>query len=245
VTVTVAMPWHGAPELLERAVRSVLAQTHRDLVLVVVGDGARPPIAFSHDRLVTYTLPENRGPYFAQEVVLEATRHEWYAPHAADDWSEPEHLERLLAHGHSAAVPGVVRWEEGGGSFVHEGRYEVGVFRPSRLREIGGFNVGERIGQDTLMLKLLDLTGGMVVDMALPPTYHRVRRPGALTTSPETGFGSPARNEMRARNRAIYARAQSLVDDLPALARFRRRAMSPALRVQVAEHAGELRRLIA
>jgi len=263
VTVTVAMPWRGAPELLPRAVHSVLAQTVKDLRLVVVADGERIGARLFHsltdggswgpdERLVLYRIETSHGPYFAQEVVLEATSSEWYAVVGADDWVDPDHLERLIAVADptGAAVPGAVWWHEDEMPdprypFVHVGRYEVGVYRPERLRAIGGFNVAERIGQDSLTLKLLDLTGGMaVVDWA---TYHRTRRPDSLTTSPETGFRTRTRNEMRRRNRGVYAKAQRLAAGrgFPLkLARWRRSQMPKALREEAAMHADTLRKII-
>jgi glycosyltransferase involved in cell wall biosynthesis len=45
MTVLVSVPTFGVgTELLEKSVRSVLAQTHTDLVCVVVGDGEHPPL---------------------------------------------------------------------------------------------------------------------------------------------------------------------------------------------------------
>lgn len=209
MTVLVAMPFYGPQDLLQRGVRSVLAQTHDDLQLLVIGDGQAPEIgAIADRRLVTYTLPENRGPYFAQAVALAANPHQWYAPVGADDWVDPVHLAVLMAAGGSAVVPGVLWFHRGRRVAAHEGLYEVGLFETERLRSIGGYNPAERIGQDTLTMRLLRLTGD--VRAANIATYHRVRRAGSLTTSPETGHGSTARNAMRARNRAVFAKATEL-----------------------------------
>lgn len=212
MTVTVAIPYFGCPELVERAVRSVLDQTHRDIHVVVIGDGEEPPLAgVSDSRLDVFTMPVNHGPYFALQVALLGIGHRWFAPFGADDYAEPDHLERLVALWHSthvdAVVTGAVFTNSGD---VHRGPYEVGLFRRSRVLDIGGYNPAERIGQDSLMLRLLKLTGPTV--STTEPTYHRVKRPGALTTSAETGFGSPARNEMRARNRAVFASCSALRD---------------------------------
>jgi hypothetical protein len=216
VTITVGMPWYGAPELLERAVASVLAQTERDVRLILVGDGADPVATKAlhpssrlllDDRLVIYTLPTNRGPYFAQEVARRASPDHWYAPHGADDYSEPDHLERLLAvagDDGDAVITGAVFFHRNGGDVVvHEAGYEVGLYSRARLDMIGGYNPAERMGQDTLMIRLLRLSGELRATHV--PTYHRVKRAGALTTAPATRIGSAARNELRARNRAVYA----------------------------------------
>lgn len=243
MTVTVAIPYWGCPDLVERSVRSVLAQTVSDLVCVVVADGEDPPLASVTDsRLVVYRLPENRGAYFAQQVALEATPHEWYAPVGADDWVDPEHLEQLQAVGGDAIATGAVWFHKGRRVTTHTATYEVGLFAVARLLALGGHNVGERIGQDTLLIRLLRLTGELGV--TIQPTYHRVKRPGALTTAPETALGSPARNAMRRRNRTVFAECQRLAD-IEAIALYRRALVPPMLAAEVAEHAGRLRELLA
>lgn len=210
MTITVAIPYYGCPDLVERAVRSVLDQTHKDLHVVVIGDGEDPPLsAISDSRLDVFTMPENRGSYFALQVALLGIGHRWFSPFGADDYAQPDHLERLVElrrnSGVDAIATGAVFTNNGQ---VHRGLYEVGMFCRRRLLAIGGYNPSERIGQDTLMLRLLRLTGSLVsTDVA---TYHRVKRPGALTTSLDTGFGSPARQAMRARNRAVFAHAERL-----------------------------------
>lgn len=209
MTIAVAMPYFGCPELVERAVRSILGQTVRDLCLIVIGDGEAPPLrGIRDDRLVVMTLPENRGPYFAQQVVLEASPFPWYAPHAADDWSDPEHLERLMEHRGTAILTGAVWFHRGRSVEVHRAPYEVGLYRRDRLMGLGGHNPAERIGQDTLIMRLLRLTGP--VSTTTEPTYHRVKRSGSLMTHPATRPGSLARNEMRRRNRAVYRMSSTL-----------------------------------
>lgn len=239
MTVTVCIPFYGAPDLLPRAVESVLGQTHRDLHLVVIGDGVAPDLGgISDERLTVYTLPENRGTYFASQLVLEAVRHRWYALVGADDWIEPDHLARLMdiaQGGETAIVQAAVRWHPSGK--VHRGPYIVGMFRKARLMEIGGFNPAERIGQDTLTLRLLRLTGD--VAEADEPTYNRVRRPDSLTTADETRIGSRQRNLMRQRNRAVYAKCQRLRTP-DAIRTFRAGLVPRALRAELSEHVTEL-----
>lgn len=209
MTTLVAIPYYSCPDLVDKAVRSVLAQTDRDIAVLVIGDGEEPPLHVRDGRLEVYTLPENRGPYFAQQVALLASPHRWYAPHGADDWSDPDHLERLAAVGGDAVITGAVWFHDRAGHVkVHEAGYEVGRFATSRLLELGGHNPAERMGQDTLMIRLLRLTGGLRATHE--PTYHRVKRTRSLMGSKETGPGSVLRNEMRARNRLVFATAQRL-----------------------------------
>lgn len=227
--------------MLFRAVDSVLKQTHKNLQVVVVADGERITEQLPRDdRLTVFRLQQNHGAYFAQSVSLTANPHPWYAPHGSDDWSDPEHLERLLAIGTDAVASGAVWWHqnENAEPTVHRANYEVGVFKSDRLRALGGYNPNERMGQDSLMLKLLRLTGGFMTTKQ--PTYHRVRRPGSLTTHPDTKIGSTARNEMRARNRAIFAKVSHLVDP-EQVRRVRETFVPSSVRQQVETYALELR----
>jgi len=198
--------------MLERAVKSVLAQTYKNLQVVVVADGPQDldPLP-KDDRLVVFQLSENHGTYFAQQVSLMASPFAWYAPHGADDWCDPEHIEKLIAVGTSAVASGAVWWHQGDKPVsVHRANYEVGVFATERLRAFGGYNPAERMGQDSLTLKLIGITGGFMT--TTEPTYHRVRRSGSLTTHPDTKIGSVGRNDMRRRNRAIWAEVMGLRD---------------------------------
>jgi glycosyltransferase involved in cell wall biosynthesis len=212
VTVLVSIPTYGVGrELLEKSVRSVLAQTHKDLVCVVVGDGETPDLPrIADSRLVVYHYPTNHGAYFAQMVALGANPHEWYAPVASDDWVDPDHIERLASHGTDMATGAV--WYHNGTKPVKVVRklYEVGMYRTARMLEVGGYNPAERMGQDSLTLKVMRIVAPM--DATTHPTYHRVQRPGSLCTHPATKKGSPAREAMRVRNREIVAVCERLAD---------------------------------
>jgi len=174
-------------DLVEKAVRSVLAQTHRDLVCVVVGDGDEPPLDINDDRLVVYSYPTNRGAYFAQMVALGASPFEWYAPVAADDWVDPDHVERLVEYGTDMACGAV--WYHNG---PHKPKvlrklYEVGMYRTERMMAVGGYNSNERLGQDSLTLKVMRIVAPM--EATTHPTYHRGQRAGSLCTDPLTKRG--------------------------------------------------------
>jgi len=242
--VLVSIPTYKTPAgMLERAVKSVLAQTHRNLQVVVIADGPQDldPLP-KDDRLVVFQLRENHGTYFAQQVSLMASPYGWYAPHGSDDWCDPEHIEKLLAMESSAVASGAVWWhQEGHPVKIHRANYEVGLFATERLRDFGGYNPSERMGQDSLTLKLLGITGGFV--STTEPTYHRVRRPGSLTTHPDTKIGSVGRNEMRRRNRAIWATVMNKKDPLE-IALIRHMTVPLSVWDQVHEYAAELRREI-
>jgi len=211
MTVLVSVTHYGPTrDFVARAVESVLAQTYRDVVCVVIGDGDVPPLSHIRDeRLIVHSYPVNHGAYFAQDVAIWASPFEWYAPVAADDWIEPDHIERSLSHGTDMACGALWyhndRYVEG---IVVRKAYEVGVYRTARYHEIGAHNPAERLGQDSLTLKVMRIV--RPVGATTYPTYHRLGRPGSLSTHPDSRRDSPARRQMRMRNRAIVARCQKL-----------------------------------
>lgn len=242
-TVLVSVPYYNTPDLVEKAVRSILAQTHRDLVCVVVGDGDEPPLGhIRDDRLIVYSYPTNRGAYFAQMVALGASPFEWYAPVASDDWIDPDHIERHIAYGTDMAC-GAVYYHNGSKPVkVLRKLYEVGMYRTTRMLDVGGYNPNERMGQDSLTLRVMRLVAPL--DATTEPTYHRVNRAGSLCTDPLTKKGSEAREAMRVRNRQIVAECERL--RTPDRIRTYRWALVPAdIKAELAEHNDRLRRMLS
>ena len=243
-TVLVCVPYHASTfDLVEKSVRSILAQTHRDLVCVVVGDGEEPPLAGVKDsRLVVYTNPVNRGAYFSQMVALGASPFEWYAPVASDDWVDPEHIEKLASHGTDMATGAV--WYHLGDrpvKVLHK-LYEVGMYRTERMLSVGGYNPAERMGQDSLTLKIMRIVAPM--GATTEPTYHRVQRQGSLSTHPDTKKGSPAREAMRRRNREIVAVCERL-GTTDKIREYRWSLVPEAIRDELQEHNHRLRALLS
>lgn len=244
MTILVTVPYFGCPDLIDRCVASILGQTERDIAVLVIGDGEVPPITLRDDRLEVVTLPENNGPYFCQQVAITASPFPWYAVVGADDYLEPDHLERLLAltPRSDAVATGTVWFHDLAGNVkVHEAPtngYEVGLFGTDRLRSVGGHNPTERVGQDTLLLHVLTLTGPVV--RTTHPTYHRIKREGSLMTSPWTGKGTPYRNDVKRRNRIVLRRCTELASSLPALRTFREQLIPLHVRNEVAEHAARV-----
>lgn len=99
--VSVIMPTFERPEFLPRAVQSVLAQTCRDLELIVVNDGGAPvedllaPLD-PDGRITSVRLGRNRNRSAARNVALAIARGRYVAYLDDDDWFRPEHLELLV-----------------------------------------------------------------------------------------------------------------------------------------------------
>ena len=99
--ITVSIPYYGAKNTIRRAVTSLLAQTYRDLLVIVINDGDRdPPWPMLSDirdpRLVFFDLSRNWGPYFVHEVALRACKTGLFSIHDADDWSCRDRMGKLF-----------------------------------------------------------------------------------------------------------------------------------------------------
>jgi hypothetical protein len=212
VTVLIAIPYFGVPaELIDKAARHALAQT-ADVVVLVAGDGQKPPVSVRDDRLVVGTFPRNHGTPFTQQAMLLGSPFEWYAPHGADDFVAKDHIDGLLALRHRACGSSVI-WYHGpvGKPQLLRSRrtwIEFGLFRTDTLRSIGGYGAQEPCGQDSLFSSILLQTDG--VRLTRRPTYHKQYRADSLTHAPETRQGSPLRLAVKARNREVILECEQI-----------------------------------
>lgn len=227
--VTVSIPQFGCEEYIQRAVSSILTQTYNNLLVVVVNDGDdnfhwESLSQISDPRLVRFNLSSNQGRYFADQVVLEATTDKYLLIQDADDWSEPERVEKLLDQIKKDSSNGAVsiirmhatsdypipisykdwypeRNEPPGEKFINRlGHY--GLFEIKSLKDIGGYFGGFRISNDRLIMNLLLMTGR--ISFVEGPLYNYCRRHGSLTLDSSTDMYSSARQEAIAKLQGIY-----------------------------------------
>jgi hypothetical protein len=246
VTVLVAIPYFGvAAELIDEAVRCALAQSHQDTVVLVTGDGQRPPISFKHHRLVVGTLPVNRGAPFTQQAMILGSPFEHYAPHGADDWTARDHVQRLIDLRAPAAGSSSVWWHEPARRprILRSPRtwIEFGLFRTDLLRSIGGYAAHEPCGQDSVVISILLKTGRVALSRV--PTYHKRYRADSLTHHPDTRGGSQIRTAVRVRNHEVLERCAAIgwerVDEIRA---YRDQLVPVSLRVELDAAAAEVAR---
>lgn len=100
--VSAVIPTFGRPELVRRAVDTVLAQTMRDLEVIVVIDGDDPASrsalsSVRDDRLRVISLPEQRGAGAARDAGTDAASGIWVAFLDDDDEWLPDKLAAQLA----------------------------------------------------------------------------------------------------------------------------------------------------
>jgi glycosyltransferase involved in cell wall biosynthesis len=254
-SLTVSMSyWHCRNEV-GRAVESILGQTYRDLRLVVVNDGDEPPPLAPDPRLTILNLAANHGPYYCDAVALAACDTEWFTIHAADDWSEPDRFERLMAEteGYDAVFGGAVehrgdqierRWTRFDrilkDELHHVGSIATGVYRTQALRSVGGPHPEYRVVYDTMMVHLV-LRGLRWKHLTDEYGYHRVVRPDSLTRDPATGLHSDYRQRWRDKRDKLWKKVIAAPQaDWPRLL-----APSPEITASVAADAARLRTPLA
>jgi hypothetical protein len=103
--VSVGLPTYNRPESMERAVRSVLGQTHADLEVILSDDAsADPEVAWVGERLaeedarVRYVRQAaNLGHERNYQHVLELATGRYFMWLSDDDWLDSAYVERCLA----------------------------------------------------------------------------------------------------------------------------------------------------
>jgi succinoglycan biosynthesis protein ExoO len=102
-TVSVVVPAYNAASSIERAVRSVLGQSHKNLELIVVDDcssDATAAVALGagggDERMRLVSTEENRGPSHARNLGISLASGTWVTFLDADDAYLARRLERML-----------------------------------------------------------------------------------------------------------------------------------------------------
>jgi succinoglycan biosynthesis protein ExoO len=111
--VSVVVPAHNVEPWIGKAIASVLTQTEPSFELLVVDDcstdATREVIRSIHDaRLRLIESERNGGTSAARNRAISQARGEWIALLDADDWWEPQRLERLLEAASQAKTTMVV-----------------------------------------------------------------------------------------------------------------------------------------
>lgn len=102
--VSVVMTSHNSAKFVEPAVRSILAQTHRNLELIVVDDASTDEtvailsrLQAEDGRLRVLRCYANRGTYWAKNLGLQHVRGSFVTTQDSDDTSATDRIERQLA----------------------------------------------------------------------------------------------------------------------------------------------------
>ena len=105
--VTIVIPTHDRPRLLERAVASALAQTVQDMQVVVVDDGSAEPVRFEQPdpRLVVLRNPRALGASAARNAGLRLAAGRWVTFTDDDDELLPDMVRVSLEAAERSTLP--------------------------------------------------------------------------------------------------------------------------------------------
>ncbi|RKH08470.1 glycosyltransferase family 2 protein [Corallococcus sp. CA047B] len=112
-SVSVIIPAYNVEAYLGAAIDSVLAQTRRDIEIVIVDDGSTDRTVevaerYQDPRIRVFKNERNAGASQSRNVAIGHARGEWVAILDSDDWWAETRLERLLtlAEAHGADIVG-------------------------------------------------------------------------------------------------------------------------------------------
>lgn len=100
--VSILIPAYNAEKTIQRCLDSILAQTVCDYEIIVVNDGSKDSTLqilqgyTQKDVRIRVVDQANSGVAVARNVLLQAARGEWILYIDADDWIEPNMLQRML-----------------------------------------------------------------------------------------------------------------------------------------------------
>ena len=102
--ISIVIPVYNRKELVRRAIRSALSQTHTDFEIIVVDDGSDDGTAQlleetygEQDRILILPQATNRGVSASRNLGIGAASGEWIALLDSDDEWRPPKLERQLS----------------------------------------------------------------------------------------------------------------------------------------------------
>lgn len=113
--VSVIMPIYMAEDIIETAIRSLCAQSYRNIEIIAVDDcspdgtfAVLERLAAEDPRIRPVRQKVNAGAYPARNRALELARGDFITTHDADDWSHPQKIETQLAALVAGKAKGVV-----------------------------------------------------------------------------------------------------------------------------------------
>ncbi|MBD2465156.1 glycosyltransferase [Oscillatoria sp. FACHB-1407] len=217
-SVLALVPHYRCEAWLSRCLRSLLAQTRPPDAIVVIDDASnRPPIGIVEQfpNVTLLAAPDRVGPYRLIQQVIHDTHYWGYVFQDADDWSSCDRLQSLLALALATGAELVgtqeIRIDEEAQRLTavnypldanaalatkpgHPLLHPTSFVTRDLVQRLGGFATGLHFGGDTEFL-LRAVWVAKVVN--LPSySYFRRKRSHSLTTAPDTGLESSARQAL-------------------------------------------------
>ncbi|PTM97201.1 glycosyltransferase family 2 protein [Mycoplana dimorpha] len=214
--VTITMPAYNTETRISRSIESLLAQTYRDIEVLVVDDASTDGtfevvkrLAARDDRVRLMRRDRNGGPYAARNLALAHARGSFVTCQDSDDWAHPEKIARqvrpLLKDG--GLVFTLSSWVRLGdeGQFYARQIYPLTrlnpaspLFRREAVLARAGLYEEVRTGADSEYIARLKLIFGWRGWRRLHrPLSFGAHRPGSLMTDAGTGIARGEINRER------------------------------------------------
>lgn len=213
--VSILMPVWNAEKTVDYAIRSILAQTWRNIELLIVDDASEDgsweviqQIAQRDSRVRVYRNAYNVGPFVSKNIALSQVRGEWVTGHDSDDWAHPERIERQVRFcqklNASACTSGMLRMAANGqfvrinkaSGFFYDGACRSAfislMVHAQFLHDHLGFWDTVRMGGDSEFLRRVEHVTGRPVPDLQTVTMLCLDNPEGLTNHPELGHSEIA-----------------------------------------------------
>lgn len=212
--ISVIMPTYSPGQGIFTALGSLLAQSWRNVEIIVVDDGSGPEhesifssVASMDPRVQVVKLQSNAGPYVARNVGLKLAKGAFITTHDDDDWSHPDKLamqvQPLLEDSNLVATTSLhVRTTEDmiftriNTKAVHaQKNYSSLMFRRRVVDSIGGWDTVNRGGDSEYEARLISQFGkSRKHDLKVAPLAFSRVWSGSLTSGEmRRGYQAPAR----------------------------------------------------
>lgn len=203
--ITVIMTAYNTGHLVDAAVKSVLAQTHQNLELMVIDDASTDDtlsilekLAENDSRVRVFHSPSNHGTYWSKNWCLAHAETDFVAFHDSDDTSQPKRLQTqlgaLLSTGSVAVTCRWNRVDDKGNILTIDGLQErtaaisLMIRRQKVLEDIGHFDC-VRISADTEFIRRIHKVFGVKRLFPMRQVlYVGLLRDGSLTREKGGGF---------------------------------------------------------
>lgn len=223
--VSVVMTTHDSAAFVAEAVRSILAQTHRQLELIVVDDASRDDtlailtrLQAEDERLRVLSCRRNRGTYWAKNLGIRHARGRFVTLQDSDDTSAADRIQKQLAalaasRDAVAATCNYVRVDANGQVVLNRGlEQRLGLitlmFDKATVLERAGFYDSVRTSADAEFLQRLRLCFGKAgIAHVDEPLYVARARADSLSAGDVDLQGGQAQVEFLSPARAQYVSA--------------------------------------
>jgi hypothetical protein len=205
--VTVIMPAYNTATRIGRSIESLLAQTYRDIEVLVVDDASTDgsvevvkQLAARDGRVRLMTRDQNGGPYAARNLALANASGTFITCQDSDDWAHPEKIARqvrplLKDRGLVFTLSSWVRLEDDGQFYARQ-VYPLTrlnpaspLFRREEALSQAGYYEEVRTGADSEYIARLKLVFGWRAWRRMHrPLSFGAHRAGSLMTDAETGI---------------------------------------------------------